>query len=269
MIFNMTNGGGSNGAATLNFKVVAYDSEEALLATTPIENTIGVVTTTPITSWSFSYIEPENKGDGMVWFSVGANSDIKFNALKKNELQVYLLDAKQYVGGTFTNVTAMIYQNSIWCDIWHGELYDTGNEYKNVTGGWVFTNTAEGTITKNTGHIAVALDGKSTKTYFLLNTAKKVDVTDFSAVHGIVSNFEKSTERTTETYFGLFDTLPSSVTMANIASLGVAKTIVDSDGKKSIDLGSISRKYYVAFFGYLNDWDTYYTKFNVSEVKMQ
>lgn len=266
MIFNMTSNGGG---PELNFNVVAYASESVLLASAPAENTIGVVTTTAITSWVFSATKPTSPESGMVWFSVGANSDLKFNALKKNELQVYLLDAKQYVGGAFTDVTAMIYQNSIWCDIWHGELYDNGNEYTNVTGGWVFTNTAEGTITKNTNHIAVTLDGRGSKTYFILNTANKIDVTDFSSVFSTISNFGQTGDNCVKTYFGLFDTLPSSIVMANIDGLGVAKTLVSTSGRMSIDLSSITGKYYVAFFGYLNDFDTYYTRFNVSEVKMQ
>ena len=62
MIFNVTGGGG----AALNFKVLAYATEEVLLAATSVENTIGIITETPITSWIFSATEPSPAAAGMV-----------------------------------------------------------------------------------------------------------------------------------------------------------------------------------------------------------
>ena len=50
--------GFGGGGTSLNFKVLAYPTEEALLAATPRDNTIGVVTDQKITSWHFSAEEP-------------------------------------------------------------------------------------------------------------------------------------------------------------------------------------------------------------------
>ena len=82
-------GFGGGGGAALNFDVKAYDTEEALLAATPKENTIGIITTTPITSWIFSATEPKiptDGDDGLVWFHIGTTSPVSFNALKKTTL---------------------------------------------------------------------------------------------------------------------------------------------------------------------------------------
>lgn len=53
-------GFGGGGSSPLNFKIVAYATEEELAAAQPKENTIGVITTTPISSWTFSAKKPFN-----------------------------------------------------------------------------------------------------------------------------------------------------------------------------------------------------------------
>lgn len=109
--------GGSGGADPLNFYVKTYPSEVELKTDKPKENTIGVITTTTMTSWIFSATEPTEPEVGMVWISVGTSSPVEFNALKSKTLQVYPLEAKQYVGGKFEVVTSMIYQNGEWISI--------------------------------------------------------------------------------------------------------------------------------------------------------
>ena len=66
MIFEMTGGA----AKELNFKIKAYETEDAMMSDVPKQNTIGVVTTTPITSWVLSATEPANPEAGMVWITV-------------------------------------------------------------------------------------------------------------------------------------------------------------------------------------------------------
>lgn len=150
MIFNITGGGGSG--AALNFNVVTYNTEEELLAATPSENTIGVITDTPMTSWTFSATEPNPAVPGMVWIFTSEYSVVEFNALKKNSLQVYPIFVKQYVGGSWIDKTAKSWQGGKWVDWWNGELYWNGNEYEGITGGWTtkaWAWTASGTPTKS------------------------------------------------------------------------------------------------------------------------
>ena len=119
----------------LNFDVVAYATEEALLAATPKENTIGFITTTAITSWIFSATAPAESAEGMVWISTGTSSTVEFNALKKNAIQVYPISVKQYVDGTWVSVTAYSRQGGEWKS-WITYLYKAGDECTDVTGGW-------------------------------------------------------------------------------------------------------------------------------------
>lgn len=135
MIFNMTSGGGSE----LNFTVKAYATEAELLAATPKENTIGIITTTPITNWIFGSTEPEVAANGMVWIVTGESSTVEFNALKKNAIQVYPVYAKQYLSGAWENMNAEIYIGSKWTQfssMWDGELFTPNNQWESVTGGW-------------------------------------------------------------------------------------------------------------------------------------
>lgn len=104
-------GGGSGG---LNFKVVGYATEAELLADTPKENTIGVITSIPITGYHFGTEKPSPAAEGMVWITTGTSSKVEFNALKKDGIQVYPLSAKQMVSGVLKDVTAKSYQGGKW-----------------------------------------------------------------------------------------------------------------------------------------------------------
>lgn len=146
-------GGGSGG---LNFKVVSYVSEEDLMAATPKENTIGVITTTAISGWTFSADEPERLADGMVWFFVGTSSQVAFSATKKNPIMVYPISAKQYVSGTWVDVTCKSYQNGAWEDWWNGEIYDSGVFYIGHS-----NSVSNGTVTYEAEHILFATTASS------------------------------------------------------------------------------------------------------------
>lgn len=163
----------------LNFDVVAYETEAALLANAPAENTIGIITTTPISNWIFSPTQPENPDGGTVWISTDTSSPVEFNALKKNCIQVYLQTAKQYVSGAWEDVSnAKIYQNSEWVDLWDGILFENGNQYGAITGGWngVVGNVIEvypGTSGMANAHTDRAIDLRGKKTLYatVINTA--------------------------------------------------------------------------------------------------
>ena len=124
----------AGGGASLNFKVVGGTTEPA----SSKENTIWVNTDAEITGWIFSASEPENPTEGMVLFPTGTDSNIAFNALKKNGIQVYPLSAKQYISGAWVDKTVKIYQGGAWVD-WITYLYNLGNECIDLTGGWTIS----------------------------------------------------------------------------------------------------------------------------------
>lgn len=135
MAIGRTNAG-AGGSGGVNFKVVGGTTEPA----SPKENTIWVNTSVTIPSWVFSATEPGSPVEGMVWISTGTNSTVTFNALKKNDVQVYPQSAKQYVGGAWVSVDAKTYQGGEWVD-WAFYLYKSGD-----TDGWKQDTTSGFTV---------------------------------------------------------------------------------------------------------------------------
>ena len=180
MIFNMTGGG-----ASLNFDVKAYATEAEMRAATPAENSIGVVTTTEITSYIFASEEPAEPVEGMVWFCTGVGSSAEFNALKKeNAIQIYPLAARQYINNTFVEVPVMSYQAGEWVH-WYVTtyLYDNGFQNETITGGWSHVNDSEYadyTTTPSLGYSYRA--GSGNFSHFWTNNL--IDLTKFRVLRG-------------------------------------------------------------------------------------
>lgn len=122
------------GGAGLNFKVVGGTTTPG----SPTENTIWVNTDVAIPSWAFSATEPGSPVAGMVWFFTGTSSTAEFNALKKNDIQVYPSRANQYLGGRWVCVDAYIYKGEDWVQFSQKmlRLYNNGDECTATTGGW-------------------------------------------------------------------------------------------------------------------------------------
>jgi hypothetical protein len=116
----------------LNFEIIGGTTEP----TNPKENTIWVNTSAEITGWYFYAEQPENMVEGEVWFATGDSSEAAFEALKKNGIRIYPIECKQMISGELKGVAFTIYQNGAWVEWWNGQLYDSGNEYTFVTGGW-------------------------------------------------------------------------------------------------------------------------------------
>lgn len=186
MIGRTNTGGGGGGS--LNFKVIAVASEDAL-PTTAKENTIAVVTDTPITSWVFASTAPETPEAGMVWIATGTVSMVSFNAIKKNGLWVYPSSVQQYIGDAWVDKTAKTWQNGAWVDWWDGEMYTPGNEQVAHTGGWIgqgrmYNSAASGgatapTITRTDKN----LTGEIGSTNGVVRTANAIDMTNYNTLY--------------------------------------------------------------------------------------
>lgn len=199
------------GSAELNFSVVAYASEDAF-PNTASENTIAIITSTPITEYSFSVDAPAVQSEGCVWISTGIKSEQAFNALTGNTIMVYPLEAKQYINGSWTSVGVKSYQGGEWMSWWEGELYSYGNEYTNKTGGWTTDGfsyadsiMAPAYFTKNADHLVV---GPSPGGVCVAACANAIDLTEYktltikyknTAVTGVGLVFDVSTTKNMRT----------------------------------------------------------------------
>ena len=172
----------------LNFDIVAYANEEELLADTPMENTIGVITDTPITGYKFSATEPESMNDGEVWIVTGDDSSVAFDIVEGAE--IYPLSVKQYVSDAWVNKTAMSYQNGEWVN-WVFYLFIKGNEHTELTGGWVSlspggyieTIPVTGPTFEKENILKISTTGNSTHAVKgAFRTSNKIDFTDINTI---------------------------------------------------------------------------------------
>jgi hypothetical protein len=127
----MAKGYKARGGNPLNFKVVGGTTEP----TNPKENMIWVDTNIPISSWEFSTVQPTGV-TGRVWFKTSLVSSTPFNALKKNNLQVYPSAVMQYVDGAWLDKSAKIYQGGKWVNlaryIFNSGIVNEGGSWRSV-----------------------------------------------------------------------------------------------------------------------------------------
>ena len=103
----------------------------------PAENTIWVQTAADISGTVFQFEQPASPQDGLVWISMGAASHVPFRPVAGEGITLYPLKAKQYsaASGAWSEKTAESYIGGAWKD-WNIHLYEPGNEYTHLTGGW-------------------------------------------------------------------------------------------------------------------------------------
>jgi hypothetical protein len=164
-----SNGGGGG----LAFRVIGGTSAPS----NPKPNDIWVNTSAKITSYIFRATEPEGYAEGMVWIYIATSSNLKFNALKKNCIEVYPISAKQYVSGSWVDMEVKTYQNGEWENWWNGELYETGNEFVSVTGGWSISRGS-----KYTSHMLVGSESAYAKSASTAKTENAIDLSNYSTL---------------------------------------------------------------------------------------
>lgn len=175
-INNLPDGDDSGG---LNFEIVGGTSQPS----NPTENMIWVNTSTTITSWVFSEEQPSNPSNGMIWVYIGESSNVRFNALKNNVIQICPHGIKQYVNGTWVDKTAKSYQNNEWVDWWNGELYDSGEKYETYTGGW-YSRTVSSNSTVSFGSSSIDFNySDAEQAYAVAATNNKVDMSGYNTLY--------------------------------------------------------------------------------------
>lgn len=155
--------------AGLNYKVVGGTTQPE----NPSENTIWVNTDVDITSHIFSATEPESPVEGMVWFNISTSCSAPINVLKKNTMMIYPTVCMQYVGGSWAVKEAKTYQNGVWVD-WMVLLYDNGNQFESITGGWLVQNGAGGKSSIRDANIWLDGNGSSSPRDSVVRTSNKI-----------------------------------------------------------------------------------------------
>lgn len=113
-----------------NFNVVGGLTQP----TSPRENMIWVkADIKPRPAFVVAQTAPDSPADGLIWFFASA--------------QGLLTKAYVYSGSTWVLADTYVYLADTWVQIasaWNGELFDNGNQYEDVTGGWSVDNSYYG-----------------------------------------------------------------------------------------------------------------------------
>lgn len=226
MIINMTGGAGGGG---LNFKVVQYTTTPTGTAK---ENTIGVVTDTAISGWKMQSEQPTGE-NGLVWIEVGSSSTTSFYADKKQQVKLYPKSVKQYLNGSWVNKEAYIYKEDKWVvllsEVW---LYNLGDEYTAVTGGWEKSSSA-GTLTKNSEDMFFK---SSTGSEGYVSTVNKIDTNGHNTLEVSVK-----TSSSSAAHVGVGSTKTEYAAKTSVAGAGNEYTVF------TVPLEGAQGEYYVMF----------------------
>lgn len=225
---------GSASSGGLNFKIVGGSSAP----NNPDENTIWVNTEKHIPSWSFSFDEPTEISDGMVWVSVGVRGYNVFNALKRNAICVSPMDTKQYIDGKWQGKKGKIYMDGKWNDfvyylIQNGEplhpLKLLGKSYDSTyKGSWTSANSVPGD-----GYIKISGGSGG----FGIAYISDVDLTNFNTLT-IDGTFHSSNERFKMIVWdGLGETIAENMVRYS--------TLPNGSGKVSLDVSGLTGVYTV------------------------
>lgn len=168
---------GKMGKGVLDFSIVGGTNQPV----DPEKNMIWVQTADEenvvIASWAFGAEEPANLVDGMIWIVTGTSSNVKFDAIKDNDIELYPMFAKQYIGGAWVNKTAKSWQGGVWVE-WIPYIIQSG----------VISNKFELVTIRTANPFAVEQHDDYLRMYDTVGgsngygTSKGVDVTDISKI---------------------------------------------------------------------------------------
>lgn len=233
-------GGGSGG---LNFKIVSYATESELLADTPKENTIGVITSIPITGYHFGTEEPSPAAAGMVWIASGTSGNATLNALKKNGIQVNLISAKQYVDGAWSPKAASIFQNGEWIQFSYVRVY----LFKSGEGALAELKTyRESKSTVTVGVDSIEINYSDTGEYYVVSvrTANKMHISGYTSL-----SIEYTSSKRISSTYAAFGVTSTEITKADVGITWAAKTAITASSSRktlTVDLTNVSSDLYVA-----------------------
>lgn len=250
MILNLSSG------TPLNFKIISRNTKEELLSTTPTVNTVGAVTDYVVSSWVLSPTEPPIAEDGMLWIVTGNGSPARFNALKRNCIQIFPVAVKHYISGAWTERTAYLYTESGWVQVGYQTvyLYRNGDRNFEITGDF-HLDSPTGTLVPDgvdaEGNTYLDFfsmpDGEGLYQQYTHYTGKMIDVTPFRYL--VETGYHMRHSDT----IGLVDESGNSVAQ-------VKSTVESGTETLRLDISQITGSYYLVFYNLNNgydNWDMY------------
>lgn len=203
----------------------------------PRENTVWVKSDTAGRKYVFAEAEPESAEEGMLWLSVTGKGIIS--------------TARVYSGGKWVLVDAYMFIGGQWVSIassWNGVLFENGNQYEDITGGWYVYGKNSTSVTPNLS--AATGTGNAT-----IRTNNKIDVTNYKTLYWTGSGGGSSAGQE----WG------ATCYIQNDDGTNVAKLMFKKSNTYQIDVTAITGEYYIIFDVGGTDWQ----QVNLSKVWLE
>lgn len=214
------------GNAALNFKITGGTQQPV----SPRENTIWVNTDISIPRWDISISRPEGSVAGQVWLVAGAESNISFNALKKNGITEKIVSAQQWNGTEWVDVAVKGYINGAWVD---SDIYIFSATNGINRGTWA--KSTDGILTVSEDMVLVSA---KVSEYGRAVCSEGVDVTNLNKLIFNVNEYYRNDSEANSNFVGLH-----SQTDASIAQFTSSVTVTKT-GEYVIDISGLSGVYY-------------------------
>ena len=207
----------------------------------PIEYDFYVKTTTPISGYEMNYwtnaLPTWTMTNGHVYIVSDTWTDNQvINLVKENNRNLLFVPrwCWQYINGTWYQMEAYVYKNGGWVkfsdyrDIppWDGTLFYNGDQYTDITGGWVGANSYSPNLT------ATLMSGTIT-----ISTANAVDLGRFSTLKFIGSGNGANSGGSYAAKCKIF----------NESGAEVASRDFQNNGTYAVSVAALSGRHYVRF----------------------
>lgn len=190
----------------------------------PRENMVWVKSAQAGKRYVFAASEPGSPAEGLIWFHVTSVGVIT--------------QADVYVGGVWVAADTFMYLSGAWVQIatsWDGTLFDAGNQYEAVTGGYTLT-----VFTLTDGELYT---GFMSNKVAEARTVNKINVTKYNTLNiKCYSNISNSGGRASSK-FGFH-----SGSTGNFAAYKSIDTNANTLKEYTLDISSLTGEYYFDFY---------------------
>ena len=201
----------------------------------PKENTIWVKSANAGKRYVFAESEPVNPIVGLIWFRATSAGIITRTYVYTDGAWV-AIDTYMYLGGTWTQIATA----------WNGELFENGNQYVDITGGWP---AKLGTLDETNPYLKYSAGTQN----IVASSGKMIDLTKYTTLHIIGRgrgdyNYEGGVHARVPS-FGVAKTIgSSSVTYTARADMtaGYIGNLATLTAEKVLDVTTLTGEYYIA-----------------------
>lgn len=147
--------------------------------------------------------------------------------------------------GNWVDVDAYVCHSNTWVHFWNGTLFNYGDQYTTITGGWTLSKFSDKDGAFDTGHTS-----QTSGNDVMACTGKKINVGPYKTLHiTCYSNYGNS-GGPGSSRFGICNT--NGLSYDNFVAYKDISTGSSNLTDYSIDISSISGSYYVKFYANVN-----------------